>query len=364
MIEVCSTSRSGQIKIREIKMKLLFLIGLLIAISFAPVNATNLSTDRASYQNGDVVFLTGSVSQIEEGQLITVQILNPSKSDFAQIDAFAPNSDGTFSRSYKAEGPKWNMDGTYTLKLFYNQESFGTTFEFGINPPSVQESVAPESKPEQGSKPMPKQEQEPEYDKRVVPSVIITKQEYKSHILGFPALDKSPQHYFDRYDNEDSYKDWFDSEFPYKSIQDVVGYTITHVSGFPDDSKSPQHYIDRYNNESDYKDWFDSEFTDQSIYEILGFAEPASVPEWIKNNAGWWAAGKIVDDEFVSGLQFMIENDIITITDLPEYKTTSEKMPRWIRSNAGWWALDKISEKEFVNGIKYLIINGIIKVDR
>jgi hypothetical protein len=39
-------------------------------------------------------------------------------------------------------------------------------------------------------------------------------------------------------------------------------------------------------------------------------------------------------------------------------------VPDWIRNNANWWAHDKISEKEFVNGIKYLISNGIIRVNR
>ncbi len=327
-------------------MNLAILMVLLVTISFFPVYATVWSTDSSSYHNGDVIVLSGSISPIEEGQLISVQILNPSKSDFAQIDNFSPNSDGTFSRNYKAEGPKWNTDGIYTLKLFYNQESFQTTFAYNSDSPSVKESV-----------PVPKLDLEPK-------SVPKQTEEPKSHIPGFPALDKSPQHYFDRYSDEGSYQEWFDYEFPGKSIQDVVGYAPTHVSGFPDYSKSPQHYIDRYNNESDYQDWFDSEFSAKSIYEILGFPEPTSVPAWIKNNALWWANGKINDGEFISGLQFLIENDIIRISNLPESDITAKEVPDWVRNNANWWAHDKISEKEFVNGIKYLISNGIIIVNR
>jgi hypothetical protein len=327
-------------------MNLTILMVLLVTISFFPVYATVWSTDSSSYHNGDVIVLSGSISPIEEGQLISVQILNPSKSDLVQIDTFSPNSDGTFSRNYKAEGPKWNTDGIYTLKLFYNQESFQTTFEYNSDSPSVKESV-----------PAPKLDLEPTSVPKQTP-------ESKSHIPGFPSLDKSPQHYFDRYNDEVSYQEWFNSEFPGKSIQDVVGYTPTHVSGFPDYSKSPQHYIDRYNNESGYQDWFNSEFPGKSIYEILGFPEPTSVPAWIKNNALWWANGKINDGEFISGLQFMIENDIIRITNLPESDITSKEVPDWIRNNANWWAHDKISEKEFVNGIKYLISNGIIRVNR
>ena len=31
-------------------------------------------------------------------------------------------------------------------------------------------------------------------------------------------------------------------------------------------------------------------------------------PDWIKNNAGWWADGQIDDGSFVSGLQWLISN--------------------------------------------------------
>jgi len=347
-----------QVKTKKVNMNLAILMVLLVTISFFPVYATVWSTDSSSYHNGDVIILSGSANPIEEGQLISVQILNPSKSDFVQIDTFAPNSDGTFSRNYKAEGPKWNTDGIYTLKLFYNQESFQTTFEYNSNP-SVNDS---EQAPKSESVPVPKQESGPPKEEEL--SAIIVKQEPKSHIPGFPALDKSPQHYFDRYGDEGSYREWFDSEFPGKSIQDVVRYSTTHVSGFPDNSKTPQHYIDRYNNESDYQDWFNSEFPDKSIYKILGFPEPISIPSWIKNNALWWATGNINDGEFISGLQFMIENDIIRIANLPESDITTKEVPDWIRNNANWWAHDKISEKEFVNGIKYLISNGIIIVNK
>jgi len=344
-------------------------IGLIIAVSLTPVYATTLSTDSSSYQNGDSIILTGSVSPVEDGQFISVQILNPSKSDFAQIDTFTPNSDGTFSRIYKAEGPKWNTDGTYTLKLFYNQDNFQTTFEFNTNPPPVQEPTSEPEPPVTNQEQEPTSEQKPEVllpesHEKEEPSPTGAIQEPKTHIPGFPSLDKSPQHYFDRYDNEEKYQDWFNLQFPSKSIQDVIGYESTHVSGFPDDSKSPKYYIDRYNNEFNYQDWFNLQFPDQSMYDVLGFPEPISIPEWIRNNAQWWATGKINDDEFVSGLRFMIEKDIIVIEDLPESNSNAEKVPDWIRNNASWWALEKISEEEFVNGIKYLIINGIVVVDR
>jgi len=43
-------------------------------------------------------------------------------------------------------------------------------------------------------------------------------------------------------------------------------------------------------------------------------AQEATIPDWIKNNAGWWASGQIPDSAFVSGLQWLITNGIMTIS--------------------------------------------------
>ena len=36
-------------------------------------------------------------------------------------------------------------------------------------------------------------------------------------------------------------------------------------------------------------------------------------PEWIKNNAGWWSQGLITDGDFVKGIEYLIEQGIITV---------------------------------------------------
>jgi len=88
------------------------------------------------------------------------------------------------------------------------------------------------------------------------------------------------------------------------------------------------------------------------------------IPDWIKNNAKWWAEGVIGEKDFVGGIQFLIKEKIIDIPDLPEQASdvAEEKVPDWIKNNAGWWAKGLISEDDFVNGIKYLVEKGIIVV--
>ncbi|MEO2201354.1 MAG: phosphate/phosphite/phosphonate ABC transporter substrate-binding protein [Nitrosopumilus sp.] len=38
------------------------------------------------------------------------------------------------------------------------------------------------------------------------------------------------------------------------------------------------------------------------------------IPEWIKNNAGWWVDGTVDDTTFLNGIEFLVENDIINVS--------------------------------------------------
>jgi len=41
--------------------------------------------------------------------------------------------------------------------------------------------------------------------------------------------------------------------------------------------------------------------------------EETKIPNWIKNVAGWWATGEVSEKEFLSGLEYLINNNIIFI---------------------------------------------------
>ena len=89
----------------------------------------------------------------------------------------------------------------------------------------------------------------------------------------------------------------------------------------------------------------------------------ASVPDWVKNTAGWWADDKISENEFVKGIEFLIKERIIDTVQTSTTESTSSAVPLWVKNTAGWWADDKISEGEFVKGIEYLIKGGLIQID-
>jgi len=53
---------------------------------------------------------------------------------------------------------------------------------------------------------------------------------------------------------------------------------------------------------------------DLSICELYAKISESNIPEWVKNNVMWWSTGKISDNDFVSGIQYLIENEIIRVS--------------------------------------------------
>ena len=84
-----------------------------------------------------------------------------------------------------------------------------------------------------------------------------------------------------------------------------------------------------------------------------------TIPDWIKNTAGWWADGQIDDAAFLQVLEFLINEEII-IVQIPVVESDAEEVPAWIKNNAGWWAEGLIGDNEFAKGIEFLIKEGII----
>jgi len=42
-------------------------------------------------------------------------------------------------------------------------------------------------------------------------------------------------------------------------------------------------------------------------------AQDAQIPNWIKNVAGWWGSGIISEIEFLTGIEYLVNNNIILI---------------------------------------------------
>ena len=87
------------------------------------------------------------------------------------------------------------------------------------------------------------------------------------------------------------------------------------------------------------------------------------LPKWLKANAGWWAQDKIDDSTFASGIQYMIEEQIIRIPNAKSHPNSAvTEIPSWIKTNAAWWHEGRITDSDFVVGIQFLIENGVISI--
>ena len=88
------------------------------------------------------------------------------------------------------------------------------------------------------------------------------------------------------------------------------------------------------------------------------------IPDWIKNNAGWWTEGAIGDSDFVQGIQYLIKEGIMKIPPTTQGTGSGvNEIPDWIKNNAGWWAEGAIGDSDFVQGLQYLIKEGIMSIE-
>jgi len=289
----------------------IFFLSLLIpfSISSAFGDVEDFTTNKSLYYEGDTLYVSGNVSSDLESPNVTIVIFNPGKTTFVTLGSAVANSDGSFSTTLQVGGPTWTTFGIYPIQVTSEGSSMEKSIEYRESTITI-----PEPTPEPISTPEP------------TPEPISTPE---------PILESS-------------------STFTTLKFQ---------IPNFPSLDKSPQYYIDRYNTESDYKSWFDSQFPDVSIYNILGYADPVSVPDWVRNNAEWWASGAITDSTFVTGIEFMLDNNIIMISNITSGGASGDEIPDWTRNNAHWWSQDLISEDEFVNSLKFLIQEGIISVN-
>lgn len=98
------------------------------------------------------------------------------------------------------------------------------------------------------------------------------------------------------------------------------------------------------------------------LFSNKSLAEDLQIPIWVKNNAKWWSEGQIGDNDFVKGIQYLIQVGIMKIPQTQSEGGHSQQIPIWIKNNAGWWASGKISDNDFVKGVQYLIQVGIMKI--
>lgn len=105
----------------------------------------------------------------------------------------------------------------------------------------------------------------------------------------------------------------------------------------------------------------------QGTWKISGFEkglppDTPKIPIWIKESGDWWSTNQIDNSEFLEGINFLLEKQIISIPLLEMSPESEWKIPTWTKTIVGWWYDEKISDDEFLNIIKNLVEREIIIV--
>jgi len=83
-----------------------------------------------------------------------------------------------------------------------------------------------------------------------------------------------------------------------------------------------------------------------SSFQETKAVKKVSIPGWIKNNAQWWAQNQITDEDFASGIEYMIKDGII---DIPTVQVASAQgMTDGQPFDELWDAIIKL-QNDFVN---------------
>ena len=184
-----------------------FLLMIIFIIPYAYASVEEFTTDKSVYFYDDQLIISGIVSFDPENPFVTIQIFNPDKSNFADFDTIPVNSDGSFSANFHVGGPTWISDGNYPIRVTYNgnmEKSITFQNDFESSSEDIHETPMPSSS--EISVPSTS-------ESSLTSKIELNFTTLKSKIPNFPALDKSPQYYIDRYNDEPEYKKWFDSQF-------------------------------------------------------------------------------------------------------------------------------------------------------
>ena len=126
------------------KMKVILLFALSVIMlsqsyGFAYAATISVTTDSLSYDEGEMINVSGSVSDYVESDPyknfdVTLRLIAPNN-NIITISQIPLNSDGSYSTFIPAQGPLWKFDGDYTISVSWGSDTnASTTFTFILGP--------------------------------------------------------------------------------------------------------------------------------------------------------------------------------------------------------------------------------------
>ena len=120
-----------------------------VGLDVSVVDAITVATDSTSYKTGEMINVSGSVSDYDESDPyknfdVTLRLIAPNN-NIITISQIPLNSDGSYSTFIPAQGPLWKFDGDYTISVNHGSDNnASTTFTFISEPEEVTEEEVTE----------------------------------------------------------------------------------------------------------------------------------------------------------------------------------------------------------------------------
>ena len=108
----------------------------------AGVGTITIATNSSSYEAGELITVSGSVSDYDELDPfknfdVTLRVIAPNN-NIINISQIPLSSDGSYSTFILAQGPLWKFDGDYTISVSHGSDNnASTTFTFISEPEEV-----------------------------------------------------------------------------------------------------------------------------------------------------------------------------------------------------------------------------------
>jgi plastocyanin len=322
-------------------------------ISAPELPTISVLTDKPEYDIGDVIIISGNVKDpdVYAGIPVTIRIIDP-EGNSASVFSAIPTVANTFSTQISTIMPPWESSGVYEVIVNFRDQTASTTFLFS----SGDTTSTPQLEPPKGGE------------------VVIP---YGTSVTGCQDTNECyiPNKLQVR---TGEFVSWFNNDIGIHTVTSGVapdgsdgnfnsddlnpGFKFSHT--FLEPGTYPYYCL--------YHPWQTGEIVVEGIsvveedttdsFEIPETSSEIKIPSWIKDVAKFWCSDKINDKNFLSAIQYLIENDVIIVPETSLVEGYAQKIPSWIKSNACWWSQDQISDQSFASGLEFLIENGVIRV--
>lgn len=332
---------------KRIGLLLVIVLTISFSYAFAEENLVSVDTDKTNYLQGETIQISGHVNKNLFGSEVNLVIANP-VGDIILIDKLNVHNK-QYETQVKVDQTSFPSSGKYVVYARYGSDHSTTNFSINYKQPTSFLSTE-------------------DSQKRVLlnfdfitPSKNKTQEhvDYKITVLKNGLNVYGPTPILHSSTGTVSIPLMINERQPYDVLIEVSGI-LFQQSPVQDASFSIMAGSQT----------IQSEFTSKNALRInLALnkdpsPDPKVVPDWIKNNAKWWASGEIDDRTFTQSVEFLIQSKIVNIPNLPYPASWMDKsVPPWVKNNASWWADDLIEEEDFIKGIKFLVEKGVIQIN-